>query len=176
MWRWLSMAVLLGLSGMLSGCGFVLVALWDATTPDRIQAVDIVQARRPDLCASLIHREGREASLIQGRIHAPGYEPEAIPLLWGSARRYSNRHDSDIDLSQAPRTELEGAVFVYVTEFVANEAVAFLSPMPLASEFEPEDGAMSLAWRSVLFRAGADGALSRECVFITRSMASYIAF
>jgi hypothetical protein len=171
--RFLLAGLLAGVGGLLSGCDILLVALWDATTPDPVQAVDVVRAKRPNFCGSLIHYDGRFAFPMQGDVRAPGYKATSIPLIWPTGGQTS-RHASSLDLSTAPRVTVAGTIYVYVTQAIDDEEAAFLPPMPFASEFAAEDGGVS-AWRSTLYRQAADGTLSRECIFFMRHRGAYFA-
>ncbi len=175
--RFLLAGLLAGLGGMISGCGplaFVIeLALW----PDPLQLTDVVWAKRPNFCASVIHRGARDAFPMQGRLDAPGYQPESIPLLWGGGPKIDdNRHAGadSLDLETVPRLEIASASYLYVTRQIRFEETRGLPPLP------PEDAAaladaVKLAWRSVLYRRDDDGTLSRECVFVIRSLARVIA-
>jgi hypothetical protein len=60
---------------MLSGCSLLLVAWGDLTTLDPVQSVDVLWAKRADFCAAMIHKDGREAFLLEGNLDAPDYAP-----------------------------------------------------------------------------------------------------
>lgn len=135
---------------MLSGCNLLFVAWGDITTPDPIQSVDIVWAKRPEFCAAMIHRDRREAFLLAGDLDAPDYTPSAG---WSNAKvtksgvtyLYSENHRIDFEqtLSMPP---MEGAAGEDFTDSIKQ------------------------AGRSSLDRVNADGSLSRECAFVTRRM------
>jgi len=147
--RWLPVAALL-CCGLLPGCDLLFVALGDITTADPIQSVDVVWAKRPAFCAAMIHRNGREAFLLEGNLDAPDYAPTAG---WSNSKVVKS-----------------GLAYVYSE----NQSIDFnetLSMPPMEGTADEDfTGAIKEAWRSSLSRVNADGGLSRECAFVTRRM------
>jgi hypothetical protein len=122
----------------------------DLTTTDPIQSVDVIWAKRPEFCAALIDRDGREAILLAGDLDAPDYAPAEA---WGNSK-----------------VTKSGVAYVYSERHrVDFEQTLSLPPMEGAAE---EDFADSIkeAWLSSVDRVNADGSLSRECTFVTRRM------
>ena len=145
-----AIAAMLTVACSLSGCDLLLVAWGDLTTPDPVQSVDVLWAKRADFCAAMIHRGGRKAYLLEGNVDAPDYSPSAgwsnsKVTKSGVAYVYSENHQIDFEqtLSMPP---MEGAAGEDFTDSIKE------------------------AWRSSLDRVNADGSLSRECVFVTRRM------
>ena len=147
--RWLPVPALL-CCGLLSGCDLLFVAWGDITTPDPIQSIDVVWAKRPEFCAAMIDKGGRENFLLAGDLDAPNYTPtqgwnNSKVMKSGVAYVYSESHRIHFDetLSMSP---MEGAVD------------------------EDFTGAIREAWRISLNRVDADGSLSHECAFVARRM------
>jgi len=170
--RCLSAMMLLCVGGLLSGCGLLFIALADAITPEPVQSVDILWAKRPNFCASVVYHAPREAFLMRGHLDSSSYEPiPALPLWVRQPSREDHVHGQHgLDMSTAPQLVRRNLTYVYSeARPLWFEATRGLPPMP-GTEGEDFAGAMKQAWRSTLYRLNSDGTLSRECVFVTRRM------
>jgi hypothetical protein len=147
--RWLAtLAPFCG--GMLSGCNLLLVAWGDLITPDPVQSVDVLWAKRADFCAAMIHKDGRKAFLLEGDLDAPDYTPS---VGWGNSK-----------------VTKSGVAYVYSENYgIHFEQTLSMPPMEGVAD-EDFTGAIKEAWRSSLYRMNADGSLSCECAFVTRRM------
>jgi hypothetical protein len=172
MGRLLWVALLPSLALTLSGCGTLFVALADAMTPEPVQSVDVLWARTPNFCAAVVHRDGREAYLLQGNVDEAAYEPKAVLALWVPLPSPKDRAHGGRgpDIATAPRLVKSGSTYVYgPAEPLAPEEVDALPPIA-GTEGEDFTGAMKQARRSVLYRLRDDRTLRRECVFMSRRM------
>jgi hypothetical protein len=148
--RLLAIAALVASALQLSGCNLLFVAWVDLTTPDPIQSVDVVWAKHPEFCAAMIHRDGREAFLLEGDLDAPDYAPSAG---WSNSKITKS-----------------GVAYVYSeTHRIDFEQTLSMPPMEGAAG-EDFSNSIKEAWRSWLYRVNADGSLSSECAFVTRRM------